>query len=59
MRNDESEIPFNFFIADVLEKHGAFDFMLSENGRCPNCNGELSEKTLVEPQGGIEVETIA
>ena len=55
-RNDESDIPFNFVIADVLEKHGAFDFILSEAGRCPNCRGELSEKTLVEPQGGIEVE---
>ena len=55
-RNDESDIPFNLVIADVLEKHGAFDFILSESGRCPNCRAELSEKTLVEPQGGIEVE---
>jgi hypothetical protein len=55
-RNDESEIPFNFVIADVLEKHGAFDFILSEPGRCPNCNAELSERTLVELQGGIEQE---
>ena len=38
-RNDESDMPFNFVITDVLEKHGA-----------------LAEKTLVEPQGGIEVE---
>ena len=58
-RNYESDIPFSFVIAGVLEKHGAFDFILSEAGRCPNCNAELSEKTLVEPQGGIEVETIA
>jgi hypothetical protein len=55
-RNDESDIPFNFVIADVLGKHGAFDFVMSEAGRCPNCRAELSEKTLVEPQGGIEVE---
>ena len=58
-RNDESDIPFNFVIADVLEKHGAFDFILSEAGRCPNCKAELTEKTLVEPQGGIEVEAPA
>jgi len=58
-RNYESDIPFSFVIAGVLEKHGAFEFILSEAGRCPNCNAELSEKTLVEPQGGIEVETIA
>ena len=47
-RNDEAEIPFNCVIADVLEKHGAFDFILSEPCRCPNCKAELSEKTLVE-----------
>jgi hypothetical protein len=56
-RNDEADIPFNFVIADVLEKHGAFDFIFSETGRCPNCIAELTEKTLVEPQGGIKVET--
>ena len=55
-RNDESDIPFNLVIADVLEKHGAFDFILSESGRCPNCRAELSEKTLVELQGGIEAQ---
>jgi hypothetical protein len=54
-RNDESDIPFNFVIADVLEKHGAFDFIMSEPAHCPNCRAELSEKTLVELQGGIEV----
>jgi len=58
-RNDESEIPFNFVIADVLGKHGAFEFMLTGTAHCPNCRAELTEKTLVEPQGGIEVETIA
>jgi hypothetical protein len=46
----ESEIPFNWILADALGKHGAFDFILSEPGRCPNCNATLSEKTLVEPQ---------
>jgi hypothetical protein len=56
-RNYESDIPFSFVIADLFEKHGAFDFILAEPGHCPNCNGELSEKTRVEPQGGIEVET--
>jgi len=58
-RNFESDIPFSFVIADVLEKHGAFDLILSESGRCPNCNGELTEKTLVEPHGGIEVDQLA
>lgn len=55
-RPEQSELPFDVILADVLGKQGAFDFILSEPGRCPNCKGELTEKTLVEPQGGIEVE---
>ena len=34
-----------------------FEFMLTETAHCPNCKAELTEKTLLEPQGGIEVET--
>src|SRR6188474_824953 len=41
-RNDESEIPFNFVIADVLETHGAFEFIMNEQAHCPNCRAELS-----------------
>ena len=55
-RSDESDIPFTFVIADVLEKHGAFEFMLTGTAQCPNCRAELNEKSLVEPQGGTEVE---
>ena len=44
-------------LADVLGKHRAFEFVLSEPARCPNCRGDISEKTQVEPQGGIEVES--
>ena len=54
-REQHAEIPFDWILADVLGKHGPFEFVLSEPGRCPNCQGELTEKTLVEPQGGIEV----
>jgi len=56
-RGGEADHPFDCILADVQGKHGAFDFILSEAGRCPNCKGELFEKTLVEPQGGIEVES--
>ena len=53
------DIPFDWLLADVLDKHGPFEFVMSESARCPNCRAELTEKTLVEPQGGIEVETHA
>lgn len=57
-RPDESDALFDSILADVLDKHGAFEFVLAESARCPNCRGELSEKALVEPQGGTEVERI-
>jgi len=56
---EQSEIPFDWILADVLDKRGHYEFILSEPGHCPNCRAELSEKTLIEPQGGIEVEATA
>ena len=53
----KSELPFDWILADVLGKHGPFEFVLSETARCPNCRALISEKMLVEPQGGVEVES--
>jgi len=36
--------------------HGAFEFVLAEPARCPTCQTEISEKSVVELQGDIEVE---
>jgi len=52
-----SELLFDSVLADVLVKHGAFEFVLAEAAKCPNCKSEISEKTLVELHGGIEVES--
>jgi hypothetical protein len=56
-RADEADL-FDSILADVLNKHGEVDFVLTETARCPNCKTEVSEKTLVEPQGGIEIEAL-
>jgi hypothetical protein len=56
-RPEESEFPFDSILADVLGKQGAFEFILSEPAHCPNCHAQVTETTLVERQGGIEVET--
>ncbi len=48
---------FDSILADLLAEHGAFEFVLAESASCPNCRNEISEKTLVEPQVGIEVES--
>jgi hypothetical protein len=37
-------------LAEVTGKHGAYEFVLSEPARCPNCRREIEEKTLVEPK---------
>ena len=53
-RPEESGLPFECVLADVLGKRGMYDFVLIEAARCPNCRSALSEKTLVERHGGIE-----
>ena len=58
-REKHAELPFNCILADVLGKHGPYEFILTEPGHCPSCKSELSETTLVEQQGGIEVEAPA
>ena len=50
-RGDEADHPVDCILADVLGKHGAFEFILTGTAHCPNCKAELTEKTLVEPQG--------
>jgi hypothetical protein len=56
-RPEHAEIPFDWILADVLKKRGPVEFVLAETGHCPNCRATLWEKTLVEPQGGMEIET--
>src|SRR5215472_16051867 len=54
-RGEEAHIPFDWIIADVLDKEGPFEFLLTELAKCPSCHQVIKEKTLIEPQGGIEV----
>src|SRR5262245_14379361 len=58
-RPTEAEVPFDWILADFLGKREACEFVLAEAARCPNCATELTEKTLIAPQGGVEVETLA
>jgi hypothetical protein len=55
-RGDEAQLPFDWILAGVLSKRGPYEFVLSEVAHCPNCKAEITEKTLVEPAGGIEVD---
>jgi hypothetical protein len=50
---DDAEIPFDWLLAEVTGKKGAYEFVLSEPARCPNCRRGVTEKTLVEPNESI------
>jgi hypothetical protein len=56
-RGDDAFQPFDWILADALVRHGAFEFVLTETARCPNCKAEISEKSLVETKRRIEVES--
>jgi hypothetical protein len=45
----EAELPFDWILAEVLDKHGPIEFVMAETARCPTCR-EITEKTLVEPE---------
>jgi hypothetical protein len=47
------------FVSDVLDKHGMYDFVLTEPAQCPNCRAEISENTLVEPHGQVRLAAAA
>jgi hypothetical protein len=55
----DAELPFDWILADVLKKRGPYEFILSDVALCPNCHEVITEKTLVQAEGGIEVESIA
>jgi hypothetical protein len=44
--------PAPWLLAEVIGKHGPFEFILAEPARCPNCKHEITEKTLTDP--GLE-----
>jgi hypothetical protein len=53
-RPDETDIPLNCVLADILDKRGLYEFVLTEVAHCPTCRAELSEQSLVEVDGGID-----
>jgi hypothetical protein len=58
-RPDHAGLPFDWILADVLGKQGPYEFILSDAGHCPKCKSVLTERMLVEPLGGIEVDVSA
>jgi hypothetical protein len=48
---EKARLPFDWIVADVLDKEGAVEFFLTEQAKCPKCHGTLSEKTFIEPRG--------
>jgi hypothetical protein len=52
--SDDAQIPFDWILADVMNRPGMFEFILAEPVKCPQCHAAVTEKTLVD-RGGIEV----
>ena len=52
--SDDAHIPFDWILADVMNRPGMFEFVLESAVQCPLCHGPVTEKTLVD-RGGIEV----
>ena len=53
--SESAEIPFDWVIAYAMNRPGMFEFVLAGSVRCPMCHGPVTEKTLVDRVGGIEV----
>jgi len=49
-----AHIPFDWILADVMNRLGMFEFILTAPVQCPLCDGSVTEKTVVD-RGGIEV----
>ena len=55
---DAAEIPFEVILDRVMLFSGAHtDYFMPEPPACPRCKAPVTEKTLVEWDGGIEVIT--
>ena len=52
--SESAQIHFDWILADVVNLHGMYEFVLAEPVKCPMCHGPVSEKTLVD-RGGITV----
>ena len=50
--SESAKIHFDWILADVVNLHGMFEFVMDARVKCPHA--PVSEKTLVD-RGGIEV----
>jgi len=55
--SEDAEIPFDWLLREVAGEKGCVDYILGEPARCPRCGAEIHEKTLVEPEGGIQIDS--
>lgn len=51
----DAEVPFDWILADKMNRPGMVEFVFEAPVKCPLCHGLIREKTLVD-RGGMEVE---
>jgi hypothetical protein len=50
--SEDAEVIFDVIVDEVTGRDAVTtDYFLSEPARCPNCNGQVFEDTLVDPTG--------
>jgi hypothetical protein len=50
--SEDAEIIFDFILDEVTGRDAlATNYFLAEPAKCPKCDGEIFEETLVEPAG--------
>jgi hypothetical protein len=52
--SESAQIPFDWILADAMNRTGMYEFVLAEPVKCPLYHAPVSEKTLVD-RGGIAV----
>jgi hypothetical protein len=56
--DDEASLPFDVVLDQVMAFSGVHtDYFMPESPACPRCKSNLTEKTLIEWAGGIELES--
>ena len=49
--SESAEIHFDWILADVVNLHGMYEFVMDAPVKCPLCHAPVTEKTLVDRAG--------
>jgi hypothetical protein len=53
--SDSADLPLDWILCELMNRPGMYEFILPASVSCPLCHGPVTEKTLVDRVGGMEV----